>query len=322
MRKPIVSIIIPVFNREKLIKETLDSILSQTYTQWECIIVDDGSSDNTRGVVECVLHKDYRFRLYQRPSYKTKGANACRNYGFEKSCGKYIQWFDSDDLMRPNFLSTKVKALEEHQVDFVISKTLNFEDSNPDNIISRNERYYRFNKFKITNYNYVTQRINWLTYDFMGLRELVDRIEFNENLLSSQEYNFFCKLTGISTKVFLIDKYLTKRRVHLDSIRSSLKRNKSEYLKQRATVEFETWKDLRKIKNGNEDAVKFLYRRSVKNSLNINIAYKCSNLIKLAQEINQTSGNLASFLFLSYQLTGRIFHKGHFIRKLFLKKWE
>lgn len=317
-----VSLIIPTYNRSHLLGATLDSIIVQRYNNWECIIVDDGSLDYTFELMEFYCEKDSRIKFHKRPGNRKKGANACRNFGFEISKGEYIQWFDSDDLMEAEFLEIKVLAIEDHKIDYVISKTKNFKDPNPSDVIGRNENYYRFNDFELTNYNYVTQKINWLTYDFMGARGLMDKVKFNELLSSSQEYNFFCKLTGISTKAFLIDKYLTKRRVHPFSIRSNLKKNKSEYLKQRATVEFETWKDLRKMKNGNEDAVDFLYRRSVKNSLSINIAYKWSNLIELAQEVNQTSGNLAAFLFISYQLSGRIFNKGHFIRKIFLKKWE
>ena len=109
MQTPLVSIIIPIFNRENLIKETLDSILQQSYLNWECIIVDDGSTDKTIEVVRNYIKKDSRFNLFQRPLNRLKGGNAARNFGFEKSKGQLIQWFDSDDIMLSNFITEKVK---------------------------------------------------------------------------------------------------------------------------------------------------------------------------------------------------------------------
>ncbi|MCM2302197.1 MAG: glycosyltransferase, partial [Flavobacteriaceae bacterium] len=94
MQIPLVSIIIPTFNRAHLIGETLDSILAQTYTNWECIVVDDGSSDNTHIVVGQYVAKDSRIKYVHRPEHMLKGPSSCRNYGFELSKGEYINWFD------------------------------------------------------------------------------------------------------------------------------------------------------------------------------------------------------------------------------------
>ena len=66
-KNPLVSIIIPTYNRAHLIKETLDSVLTQTYTNWECIIVDDGNSDNTEEVINSYIAKDQRFKYCHRP---------------------------------------------------------------------------------------------------------------------------------------------------------------------------------------------------------------------------------------------------------------
>ena len=107
MQPPIVSIIIPTYNRAHLISETLDSILTQTYTHWECIVVDDGSDDSTAELLAGYCKKDARFQYHQRPNDRPKGANACRNYGFELCKGEYINWFDSDDLMGNCFMQEK-----------------------------------------------------------------------------------------------------------------------------------------------------------------------------------------------------------------------
>ena len=85
-----VSIIIPTYNRCHLIGQTLDSIISQSYKNWECIVVDDGSTDYTDELIEFYCRKDFRIRYFRRPKNRLKGANACRNYGWSKSSGRVI----------------------------------------------------------------------------------------------------------------------------------------------------------------------------------------------------------------------------------------
>ena len=76
-----VSIIIPTYNRAHLICETLDSVIAQTYTDWECIVVDDGSNDTTVEIIAEYCKKDNRFQYYQRPQNRLQGGNAARNFG-------------------------------------------------------------------------------------------------------------------------------------------------------------------------------------------------------------------------------------------------
>src|SRR5690606_34265329 len=104
MNDPLISIVIPTYNRAQFIAETLTSVKNQTYQNWECVVVDDGSTDNTIEIIQQFTASDDRFKLYSRPTNRPKGANACRNYGFEVSSGLYINWFDSDDIMAPTFI--------------------------------------------------------------------------------------------------------------------------------------------------------------------------------------------------------------------------
>ncbi|MGY5847676.1 glycosyltransferase family 2 protein [Salegentibacter sp. HM20] len=120
MNCKLVSIIIPTYNRAHLIGETLDSVLAQTYQNWECIVVDDGSSDYTDELLEFYCKKDDRIKFYRRSSNHRKGANACRNYGFEMSKGEYIQWFDDDDIMFKEMIETKLKFIDAGH-SFIIS---------------------------------------------------------------------------------------------------------------------------------------------------------------------------------------------------------
>lgn len=97
--QPLVSIIIPTYNRAHLIGETLDSVLAQTYQNWECIVVDDGSSDDTNALMKTYCEQDSRFRYYHRPKERKKGGNICRNIGIDKAQGDFISFLDSDDFI-------------------------------------------------------------------------------------------------------------------------------------------------------------------------------------------------------------------------------
>jgi glycosyltransferase involved in cell wall biosynthesis len=107
----LVSIIVPCYNYGYFLPETLDSILAQSYTKWECIIVDDGSTDNTKDVATTYLITDQRFRyIYQN----NRGLSAARNTGIKLSKGSYIQFLDADDLLQEKKLESQICFLEQH----------------------------------------------------------------------------------------------------------------------------------------------------------------------------------------------------------------
>lgn len=105
---PLLSIIIPTYNRADFIAITLDSIVKQTNSNFEVIIVDDGSKDNTEEVVQLFL-ADQRFTYYKKENGER---GAARNYGANKALGKYVNFFDSDDLLYPNHVEEIVKIIE------------------------------------------------------------------------------------------------------------------------------------------------------------------------------------------------------------------
>ena len=111
VENPLISIIIPVFNREKLIVRTLESVQNQTYTNWECIIVDDGSTDNTLNVIASFTNRDKRFKIISH--HHVSNANILRNIGINKAKGEYIAMLDSDDEFMPNHLSRRLAKIEE-----------------------------------------------------------------------------------------------------------------------------------------------------------------------------------------------------------------
>ncbi|MGN7205207.1 glycosyltransferase family 2 protein [Pedobacter sp. SAFR-022] len=108
--QPLVSIIIPVYNRADRVAATLDSLIAQTYTHFEIILVDDGSTDRSAEVIAPYLNT--RIKYYKQ---QNAGAPAARNYGFSLANGELIVFFDSDDLMLPSRLEEQVKAMVSQQ---------------------------------------------------------------------------------------------------------------------------------------------------------------------------------------------------------------
>ena len=216
MQAPLVSIIIPTYNRAHLIGETLDSVLAQTYTNWECIVVDDGSADNTSTLLAEYCTKDSRFQYHHRPSDRPKGANACRNYGFELSKGEYVNWFDSDDLMKVNLLMVKVQILTSSKCNFVITKTSFFKNSIQNATISKD--YSIIDKPSL--YSFVCKNQNWYTLDGMFIRDSLKTIKWNEKLNSGQEFNYICKYLNMNFEGVFNNTQLSYARVHNESIHS------------------------------------------------------------------------------------------------------
>lgn len=112
---PTTTIIIPSYNRASVIENTLQSVMAQTYPHWECIIVDDGSTDTTLQILEEMEKKDARFKVYQRPLDRPKGANACRNIGIEKSTGEFLVFLDSDDTLSVDCLQNRIAYFSKHK---------------------------------------------------------------------------------------------------------------------------------------------------------------------------------------------------------------
>ncbi len=122
MKSPIISIIVPNYNNEKYIEETLNSVLNQKSPNWECIIVDDGSTDSSPEIARAFVKKDKRFKYIER-SRLPKNANTCRNIGAVNSKGDYLMFLDSDDKLLPNCIKSRIDNLR-NETDLLIHGTM------------------------------------------------------------------------------------------------------------------------------------------------------------------------------------------------------
>ena len=115
---PRVSISLPVYNRKDYVKDAIESVLAQTYQDWELIITDNASTDGTDLVCQAYAERDSRIRYYRQP--ENLGAARNFNHGFELATGDYFKWLASDDGIEPRFLEETVRALDQ-QPDVILA---------------------------------------------------------------------------------------------------------------------------------------------------------------------------------------------------------
>jgi glycosyltransferase involved in cell wall biosynthesis len=116
----LISIVIPFYNSARFLRETLNSVEKQVYPVWECLVVDDGSTDESVAIVKEFQQKDARFR-YIRRSLEPKGASSSRNEGISQSRGEFLMFLDADDILSPDCLDQRLQFLEQHpSLDFAV----------------------------------------------------------------------------------------------------------------------------------------------------------------------------------------------------------
>lgn len=125
-----VSIIAPVFNTSKYLEEFIQSIIGQSHKNWELLLIDDGSTDNSAAICERYSQKDSRVSLIRRPESRVKGAQTCRNIGLENAKGYYVIFYDSDDIIADYALGQRVRFMQQNpDLDFAVFPLLGFRDS-------------------------------------------------------------------------------------------------------------------------------------------------------------------------------------------------
>ena len=122
-----ISVIMPAYNSEKYISEAIESVISQSCTNWELIIVDDGSTDQTSEIIDEYAAKDSRIRAFHR---ENSGVSAARNFALEIVCGDYITFIDSDDVYNSERLARMLAVFEQNpKCDAVFAEHKEFRNS-------------------------------------------------------------------------------------------------------------------------------------------------------------------------------------------------
>lgn len=232
---PLVSIIIPIYNAEKYLTETVESALSQTWANKEIIIVDDGSNDNSVPIA-----KGFESEMVKIITQQNKGAAAARNAGLMEAKGDYIQFLDADDLLSPDKIESQIACLNGSSTQLAICKTVHFNDgenylngiqsidwfyADSDDAIDFLTKLYAGEEV-MPGYGGMITIHSWLTP-----RKLIDKAGlWNERLSLDDDGEFFCRVVLASDGIKFSDRGLNYYRKfnHRQSLSAQASRKNME----------------------------------------------------------------------------------------------
>jgi len=232
VHQELISIIVPIFNTEKHLHQCLDSILSQSYGNFECLLINDGSTDASASICREYVAKDARFRYFEK---ENGGVSSARNLGIERSGGTYVTFIDSDDWVEFDYLEVLYSAIIQETADISVSTYRTYE-------MSKNQ--WLFHAFKRVEHQKVFSRqelFNKLmfldsldsSYGFASCKlvrkSVLTGIWFNESTHLGEDMEFWFKLYLIAEKSVFSnrDTYVYRRDLN-DSRYATLKHIKSD----------------------------------------------------------------------------------------------
>ena len=209
---PLISVVIPAYNAEQFLDETLESVLSQTYENWECIIVNDGSTDNTESVVKKWCEKDARFRYFYK---ENSGASDTRNFGIKETRGEYIAFLDADDILTSDNLEVRINVLIEQNVDLVATKLQHFTDKLP-KVSKNNARqdvlyYAKEGLTQLMAFNKVTPST------VLCKKSVMDEVGGFTWHKKAEDLHCWLKVLFAGYKIYRLGEYYAYRRMHNNS---------------------------------------------------------------------------------------------------------
>jgi GalNAc5-diNAcBac-PP-undecaprenol beta-1,3-glucosyltransferase len=211
---PHVSIIVATFNRAHLILETLVSIQNQLFQDWECLVIDDGGTDNTEALLQGLLSVDKRFSYHKRPDPYRKGLPGCRNYGLSLSKGRYIVFFDDDDWIHPQHLLLTTSFLDNQpQYGFCQYKKQPFETALPQHI-AQYDVLTPLHEIGLPQLSDIVQeKIGMASCTVLWNKEALS-LRFNEALQYAEEWELYSRLLSKGAKGVLVNEVLYYNRKH------------------------------------------------------------------------------------------------------------
>lgn len=228
------SIITASYNYEKYIKETIESVLAQSSPDWELIVVDDGSKDESVAVIEEYCRKDNRIKLYTHENNINKGLCETIKLGISKCSGDYIAFLESDDKWEPSAVKNKISAIRENPEAAIIVNDLALIGDNDyvNQYYERQKEYFfKQKKFFLNGYFDIKEfvRNNYFpTFSCMTIKkEYLEKVDFNSPSKPNLDWYLWVQILKMCGKIVYIPYKDTLWRVHGGSYISS--RNKSDY---------------------------------------------------------------------------------------------
>ena len=224
---PLISVIVPVYNVEEYIRECIESVLNQTFEDYELILVDDGSPDRCGLICDEYAKRDKRIRVIHK---ENSGVSNARNAGLDAACGKYVYFMDSDDYIVPDLLEKAVNHMETG-LDMLVFNFWEKHENGEElpNIfpeygefsIHTSEERLAFLKYKLLAY-----KINWAPWNRVFVREIIEknhlRFEDYRKIIAEDLYFSFCYCAHISN-ILVIEDRLYIYRLRGNSLMASQK---------------------------------------------------------------------------------------------------
>lgn len=221
---PKISIIMATYNRAHFIVETLRSIQQQTFEDWQCLIIDDGGTDNTKEVISPILKEDSRFRYYIRPSKYQKGLPGTRNYGLDLAKGDFIIFFDDDDIVHPQNLELCVFELIKGNVSFCrYIRDVFLGDFNYNFDYSKAYSSFYIDKRDIE--KIIKNELPINSCAAMWRKECFENNKFEEHLMYAEEWELYSRIISLGFIGISIEKCLFFGRKHAASNTGEFYRN-------------------------------------------------------------------------------------------------
>ena len=226
-----ISIIIPTFNQAEYIDYTLKSVIKQSYENWECLIIDDGSNDNTEEIVERIIEKDSRLKYFKKAN---GGASSARNYGLDIAKGDLIQFLDSDDYIDKDKLSKGIEAFENNKSSNIIISNFNMFRNSIDTLLppycNLENRTFDFNSILID------WDVNYTIPLHCGLfqKSLFENVRFDESIQSKEDWIMWVTILKNGAKASFVNESLAFYRYndkgnHTNDDNNFIKANKIVY---------------------------------------------------------------------------------------------
>ena len=221
MDNPLISIIIPVYKAEEYLNRCLDSILAQTYTNWECLLIDDGSSDSSGSICDEYAANDSRFRVFHK---ENEGVSTARNLGLDNVKGEWVTFVDSDDELLKNALELYSNAISEYgTIDVIKGGYIKFyEAKNKELLFSCGYDSIENQKDRIVKRLNESSFYHGFLWNECINRNLINSFRFDVNLHWNEDniFSYQC-LSESNSVVFLsqpVYKYYVRKSISLSNI--------------------------------------------------------------------------------------------------------
>ena len=202
--KPKISIIVPIYNTEKYLDKSIQSLINQTFKDIEIILVNDGSTDNSRNICEYFKIKDKRIKVINK---ENGGPGSARNKGIEIANGEYIAFMDSDDYVEVDMYETMYNRINEYNCDIVVCQ-VNMVDEQGNIVLAKDNKNVNGN---IEHGEDAIKRYlkygRWGPCDKLYKRELFENVNFIEGITCEEDNIVIIPILSKATKIVTIDNY-------------------------------------------------------------------------------------------------------------------